>query len=102
MGEYMRGVIISFNPQKSKRFGFVKPDDGSPDLFFHFNDQRLVVPSQRKGEAPTLVRRNESAKRMPQIRQRIIFKAEARKNGPFAEDWTFEDEWDAACVAPPE
>ena len=31
----MKGVVIWFN--NSKGFGFLKPDDGSPDVFAHFS-----------------------------------------------------------------
>jgi CspA family cold shock protein len=43
----MQGTIKTFN--RHKNFGFIVPDDGSPDLFYHVND---VLPNN--GSVPPL------------------------------------------------
>jgi CspA family cold shock protein len=72
--EVMTGKVVWFNDKRG--YGFVKPDDGTTDLFVHFSN---ILADQGKFKTLT-------------AGQKVGFTIGANKNGPQAENVTLMDE----------
>ena len=85
----MKEVDLTYGRVKfvnnKKGFGFIEPDDGSPDVWFHFKHVKTV---QRKG-AEDIMFCNTRPGGAPKEGEQIIFKVQLRGEGPRAQFWAY-------------
>lgn len=88
------GMIVFFDSRKDKQFGFIKPDTGDPDVWFHANDGR--EPTQ-KGEDVVFEKVIQGDP--PRMGNRVVFfRATGSGGRPKACPWAHEDVYTNARI----
>lgn len=93
------GTVTFFNPQESKRFGFLRLESGDK-IFFHFNDGRLIVPGEDSpvfsGANAFIHKGQRKPLPDPKTGDKIVFRRTEGRKGDKALPWGYEDNWLAA------
>jgi cold shock CspA family protein len=85
------GTVKMFDGRGHKMFGFIVPDHGNREVFFHYNNGMAVAPRKEGKDEPRLV---EGNLRMPLKGDHVVFEAEDAPKGPKAKAWAFGSDWE--------
>lgn len=93
------GTVKFFDSRETKRFGFLKLDDGT-EIFFHFNDGQIIraggqVP-EFTGKSTVVVDGRPRGLRDPRLDDKIVFFRTSGTRGDKASPWGFQSQWLAA------
>jgi len=81
--------------------GFITPDNGSKEVYFHINNGHAVT-SPPPGVSKPKPRFVENMVRTPKIGDRLIYRLiKNAERGPTAAAWAFEADWDQVADAIP-
>ena len=98
MGEKKeKGTVRFFNNNPDKRFGFIEPDVGDDDIFFHHNGARHPQRPIHGFIEPGLI--STGGVRFPQQGDRVVYESELSPKGRRAKFWAFEQDYERAKLA---
>ncbi len=81
------GTVKFFDSRKDKMYGFISTGDGSPDIWFHFNDLRML---EAQDEGVVFINETPTNLVLPQIGESVVFERAAGKGGkPKACPWNY-------------
>ena len=83
------GKVTFFDSRSNKRFGFIRVDGGTREVFFHLNNHMGVGITM---DADTYFF-EKKAERIPKVGDRIVFEEGWGRKGPTAEPWSYEADW---------
>jgi cold shock CspA family protein len=83
-----RGTVKFFNNRDDKLYGFIIPDNQSDDVFFHFNNGKIV---EAGATGPAL---KDGDLRMPRKGDYLVFEVVASRKGPKVSVWAFSSDWE--------
>ena len=98
--EYVRtmpetGVIKVYFNQKDRMYGFIQPDSGGPDLFFHVADWRPVLSFGAEAMFDTL--NLIPIKLQPSVGDKVQFeRAKSNDGRSKAAPWAYTSQWERA------
>lgn len=87
------GIVKFFDSRDNKRFGFLRFDGQTNDIFFHFNDGCRIIPGE--DELPVFLE-NSRVVRDPQKGDRVFFNLRFNNKGSKACPWGFLSEYEDA------
>lgn len=98
--EYVRtmpekGVVKVYFNQRDRMYGFIQPDSGGPDLFFHVADWRPVLSFGAEAMFDTLYL--TPIKLQPSVGDKVLFERARSNDGrPKAAPWAYASQWERA------